>query len=274
MLCLESADRRYSKAEHRRALQAKLNASRTPQAIEFKHANISAAMIELGLPYIRGYKPRGNYQAELVSEIQRRMAEPQLLAALRTDPGIASTETLRSAEPPQPPPRKQVGRHVDYGLLQEENRKLGELGEQLVVQFERRQLTQVGRSDLADRVRWVARDDGDGLGYDVLSFNPIGRHRYIEVKTTALGAQTPFYLSSAELDFSFSHPDCFVLYRLYDVLSDPHFYTLDGDITQAADLVPTVYRAQLKSNREHLRQPLRRLPNSDRARAGEPDSLC
>lgn len=274
MLCLELAGRRYSKAEHRRALRAKLDASRTPQAIEFKHANISAAMIELGLPYIRGYKPRGNYQAELVGEIQRRMIEPQLLAALRADPGIASPETLRSAEPPQPPPRKHVGRHVDYGLLQEENRKLGELGEQLVVQFERRQLIQIGRGDLADLVRWAARDDGDGLGYDVLSFDPIGSHRYIEVKTTAMGAQTPFYLSSAELDFSSSHPDRFVLYRLYDVLRDPHFYILVGDITRAADLVPTVYRAQLKSNRKHRRQSLHPLPDGEPALAGEPDTPC
>jgi len=249
MLCAETAGEPYSKAEHRRVLRAKLSASRTPQAIEFKHANISAAMIELGLPYIRGYKPRGNYQAELVSEIQRRVADPELLTALRARPSPLTSRTLQAGEPPQPPPRRRAGRHVDYGLLQEENRRLGAAGEELVVEFERQQLTRVGRSDLADQVRWAARDDGDGLGYDVLSFDTGGCHRYIEVKTTALGAQTPFYISSAELEFARAHPGSFALYRVYDVMDDPHFYVLDGDITETVDLLPAVYRAQIKDIR-------------------------
>jgi Domain of unknown function (DUF3883) len=59
-----------------------------------------------------------------------------------------------------------------------------------VVALEQQQLRDTGHPDLAGRVRWVARDDGDGLGYDVLSFTGDGRERHIEVKTTALGAQT------------------------------------------------------------------------------------
>lgn len=250
MLCAEVAGRPYSKAEHRRVLQAKLNASRTPQAIEFKHANISAAMIDLGLPYIRGYKPRGNYQKELISEIRRRVADPQLLAALRAELHASIPGTLLPAEPPILPSRKRSGRHIDYGLLQEENRRLGTAGEQLVVAFEQKQLSESGHSDLAQRVRWAARDDGDGLGYDVLSFDSDGHRRYIEVKTTALGAETPFYISSAELEFARTHPGSFVLYRVYDVLDNPHFYVLEGDIAEAVDLVPATYRAQVKSSHE------------------------
>lgn len=253
MLCAEAAGQPYSKAEHRRALQARLGARRTLQAIEFKHANISAAMIELGLPYIRGYQPRGNYQAELISEIRHRIADPQLLAALRAEPGTSAPGTLLPAEPPPRPVRKRTGRRIDYGLLQEENRRLGAAGEQLVVTFEQQQLSRSGRGDLAGRVRWTAREDGDGLGYDVLSFDADGRHRYIEVKTTALGAQTPFYLSSAELEFSRAYPGSFALYRVYGLLHDPRFYILHGDLTEAADLVPVTYRALPKSSPEPAR---------------------
>ena len=279
MLCAETAGRHYSKAAHRRVLQTKLSASRTPQAIEFKHANISAAMIELGLPYIRGYKPRGNYQAELVSEIQRRVVDPKLLAALRTGPGASALRMLRPADPPPPPPRKRVGRHVDYGLLQEENRRLGAVGEQLVLEFERRRLASCGQSDLADRVRWAARDDGDGLGYDILSFGIDGRDRYIEVKTTALDAQTPFYISSAELEFARAHPDSFVLYRVYDACGHPHFYVLDGDIAEAAELVPITYRGQLKDNRSQPTRMSLNLSSEDHARTQvtldiQPDGLA
>jgi hypothetical protein len=73
MLVAEAAGLDYSKADHRRALITRLNPGRTESAIEFKHQNISAAMINLGLPYIRGYLPRGNYQAALATEVQRRL---------------------------------------------------------------------------------------------------------------------------------------------------------------------------------------------------------
>lgn len=57
MLEEELAGQAYSKAAHRRALVPRLSPVRTAAAVEFKHQNISAAMLELGLPYIRGYKP-------------------------------------------------------------------------------------------------------------------------------------------------------------------------------------------------------------------------
>jgi hypothetical protein len=50
MLVPEATGRDYSKADHRRSLITRLNPGRTESAIEFKHQNISAAMINLGLP--------------------------------------------------------------------------------------------------------------------------------------------------------------------------------------------------------------------------------
>ena len=51
----------YNKSERRRQLLPLLN-DRSEQSIEFKHANISAILLELGRQYISGYKPRSNYQ--------------------------------------------------------------------------------------------------------------------------------------------------------------------------------------------------------------------
>jgi hypothetical protein len=55
------------------------------------------------------------------------------------------------------------GRHLDYGVLREENRCRGTQGEKHVADYERAWLRQDGRHDLASRVQWTDRDSGDGL---------------------------------------------------------------------------------------------------------------
>ena len=70
----------------------------------------------------------------------------------------------------QPPERKFLARHVNYAQREAENRRLGESGEQFVLDFERFHLMRAGRSDLASEVEWSSRKQGDGLGYDVRSF--------------------------------------------------------------------------------------------------------
>jgi hypothetical protein len=49
MLTAEAAGQQYSKTVHRRVLRQRLSANRTDAAIEYKHQNISAVMIALGL---------------------------------------------------------------------------------------------------------------------------------------------------------------------------------------------------------------------------------
>ena len=87
MLACELAGVPYNKAAHRRALLPRLN-GRTEQSIEFKHANISAALQDANFPYIPGYKRRSNYQALLGEVLAERMAEAlqlQELAAADAD---------------------------------------------------------------------------------------------------------------------------------------------------------------------------------------------
>jgi hypothetical protein len=149
--------------------------------------------------------------------------------------------------------RNRTGSRSDHGLLNEENSRRGKHGEELVLDYERDWLRQHGRQDLADTVRWIAREDGDGLGYDILSFNLDGRERYIEVKTTALGERTPFYISSAELDFAQRHPDRYALYRVYDLDGEPRFFALEGDITEVLALSPVIYSARITATGPDVR---------------------
>ncbi len=61
MLAAEVSGRSYSKTEHRQNLLARL-INRSKGSIERKHQNISAILVEMGVPYIDGYKPLRNYQ--------------------------------------------------------------------------------------------------------------------------------------------------------------------------------------------------------------------
>jgi hypothetical protein len=72
MLRMEQAGIPFSKTEHRLALRRRLPA-RSEGSIEFKHANISAALRDLGMTFIDGYKPRGNYQQALIAELRRQL---------------------------------------------------------------------------------------------------------------------------------------------------------------------------------------------------------
>lgn len=97
MLAAEMAGQRYSKTAHGRALREKLNGSRSKGAFEFKHQNISAVMISLGLPYIRGYKPKANIQGALAEEIQRRLEEDPACSPHYTPPRERSPAAQRSS---------------------------------------------------------------------------------------------------------------------------------------------------------------------------------
>src|SRR5690554_6011839 len=68
MLSKELSGQSYKKSEHRKQLLPILS-NRSESSIEFKHQNISAVMINLGQPYIKGYLPRFNYQKILEEKV-------------------------------------------------------------------------------------------------------------------------------------------------------------------------------------------------------------
>ena len=127
------------------------------------------------------------------------------------------------------------------------NRILGKAGESLVYEYERLRLKTIGRKDLSECVRWVARDDGDGYGYDIRSFNGEGedadQELWLEVKTTNGSATTPFYITRNELHVSKQRPDVFRIFRLYDFRKRVRAYRLAPPLEEHLSLTPTIFRA-------------------------------
>jgi hypothetical protein len=216
MLAKDIAGQAYSKAAHNRMLQAVIGRPRG--SIEYKHQNISAVLKGLGEDWIPGYKPAFNFQASLADAVVRWLdRHPDWLArAARAGTGLSSSglgeETMLWIGPPPtlsnaPPPDEleqmtAIARKYDVAERDVRNRALGRAGEQRVLDHERASLLAAGRTDLAERVRWVSHLDGDGAGYDVQSFEPDGRDRLIEVKTTNGWERTPFHITRNELAVS------------------------------------------------------------------------
>ena len=251
----------YNKREHNRQLQQQLQ-GRSAGAIEFKHANISAILIELGFPYIDGYKPRANYQERLKHEVAERLdIEASLASAaavavespVQERPTVLDLSKVLVPAPVRERPavyERQVSRAsprlgVNYLEMEARNPSLGLAGEEFALSFEHRRLWDGGHRNLADRIEHVSRTRGDGLGYDILSFETSGRERLIEVKTTAFGAMTPFFASSAEVRVSEEYAASFRLFRIHKFREAPKLFVLEGSLRESCMLDPTQYRASL-----------------------------
>ena len=255
MLAAEIAGKRLNKSEHRRALMPLLS-ERNDGSIDFKHSNISAVMKGLGEVYIQGYKPAFNYQASLEDAVERWLdANPDWFDRSYSAPTaislsdeaqiwIGPAPTLSN----QPDPAElgemlRVARKFNVAERDERNRALGRAGEQRVLHHERTSLTVAGRPDLASKVRWAAEEDGDGLGYDIASFEPDGRPRLLEVKTTNGWERTPFYLSQNEVDVSNERRAEWCLFRLWNFSSEPKAFELRPPLDAHVKLTAKSYQA-------------------------------
>jgi hypothetical protein len=252
MLRLELDGEAYRKAAHRRDLLAKID--RSAGSVEYKLQNISAVLDELGGVFIDGYKPASNVQGLLRERVTARLGEAadlrRRMVEAAEEPAPATAVPLGDAVVPPSVTlttpalgRSRVARMVDFHEREARNRSLGLAGEEAVVDLERRRLAVAGRDDLAKEVRHVSVLDGDGLGYDVRSFDLGGNERFIEVKTTRYARHLPFLVTRNEVDFSEERPTQFVLYRLFMLGSaSMGHYELAGSLRSQAQLDPITYR--------------------------------
>ncbi len=121
------------------------------------------------------------------------------------------------------------------------------LAEKLVEAYEKNELMRNGRSDLADKVKWVAAE-ADGFGYDILSYYKDGREKFIEVKGTSLGERHPFDISINEVFTSQEKGEDYWIYRVYHLDSNsPEFYKVQGPVDKFFDLSATSFKAFFKN---------------------------
>ncbi|OQA49323.1 MAG: hypothetical protein BWY47_00770 [Bacteroidetes bacterium ADurb.Bin302] len=246
----------YKKAAHRRQILPLLN-NRSEGSIEFKHQNISAILINLGRPYITGYLPRYNYQNLLEDEVidylihhseietdfrqfvEKEIIKPQTRLDFEriivTPPEIVTVTESNSLYQHKPP-------KINYLEKEQSNKALGLYGEEIVIEYEKWNLLRLGKDNLADKIKWISKEEGDGAGFDILSKNLNGTDKYIEVKTTRLGKETPFFFSSNELQFSIKRASDYHLYRLFNAENDAKLFQKNGSLNSICKSVPTMFK--------------------------------
>jgi hypothetical protein len=248
MLAADLSGQPYVKSRHSAAVMAQIG--RTHRSVEFKHQNISAVLDELGMPWIPGYKPKRNYQNAIFDAIDRYLTtHPATLEpAPVMRPSLASPSEIFVPPPaamaqPVPERLRRLVQKFDPVERDHCNHFLGKAGEGFVVELEKRQLTDADRPDLARKVRWVSAEDGDGAGYDVLSFNRGGDERLIEVKTTNGSARTPFFLTRNEYDLASERPADWRIYRVHLFTKTPRIFTIAPPLENTVRLTPETWRA-------------------------------
>ncbi len=265
MLSAELRAQAYNKAAHRRKLLPLLR-NRSEGAIERKHGNISAVLLELGFPYIEGYQPYGNYQQLLFDVVESRLdASSDLETIVAADVEVEiltpTVDDILSALVDRPAPTLEADRvnerspgrfgsetkrpRVDYLLRESANSVLGAAGEEFAISYEQARLLAKGKDRLACRIEHVSKTRGDGDGFDILSFEETGQERLIEVKTTKYGAQTPFFVSRNEVAVSERESDRYHLYRVFAFRRAPKFYSVSGAFSARFDLRPTQFSAKI-----------------------------
>lgn len=256
MLRAELASTPYVKAHVNRHVQELTG--RSKGSVERKFQNISAILVAAGAGFVDGYKPLGNVQQALREAVTSRwLAEPDIEDLMFSQ----AKQPLRQARPDlvwhvsRPPTFSldptALGHHhriplrIDFVKLEADRRDLGLAGEEAVVRYEKERLISQGHQRLARMVEHVSVTKGDGLGYDVLSFDSRGEEKLIEVKTTRRPREFPFLVSRNEVALSAESPERFHLYRVFD-FNKPKtgLYTLPGSLEASCQLAAASWLAR------------------------------
>jgi hypothetical protein len=123
------------------------------------------------------------------------------------------------------------GNQIDYVKKARLNKHIGDLGELLALQYE----IENANEQYAPLITHDSKDIGDGLGYDILSYDNQGNKKFIEVKTTSSNFNNHFFITASELQKSLEDKDNYYLYRIYNFNAENNsgdLFIINGDLSR------------------------------------------
>lgn len=146
-----------------------------------------------------------------------------------------------------------AGKDINYERRLKNLKKIGDIGEELAIRIEKERLINEGQQELAEKIEWVSKTIGDGLGYDIKSYekkNDIYIEKYIEVKSTTGSKNKPFDISANEVRISKELQNQYYIFRFYGIGNQTNnvgYYIIQGDVEDNCTLEPTSFKAYYKN---------------------------
>ena len=265
MLMEELAGRKFNKTDYARKIAPYLKARLTKDAFRNgpfrrKYCNISAVLRALGQPWVEGFTPNENIQLDLVDvvavhlEKSRYAITKTVVERLEDDDAPFHEIEMQQPRMPENMSAKEIAKidrivtKFDVAAKDKYNRDLGYGGEKLVYENEIFRLRKAGLESVAKKVSWVSRDIGDGLGYDIESYDFDERRRLIEVKTTNGGGWFLFFVTANERKVSQEKAEQgWCLFRVYDFSKGPKAFELNSEeLETRCDWDTATYQVKLK----------------------------
>lgn len=186
---------------------------------------------------------------DFIYAVARHLDQAVLVATPETteinETSVLSTELTISADPVS-----FRGRTVNFIQNGIDNKRLGDLGELWVMKYEIEKLQNAKKHNLVDQIKHTSKDEGDGTGFDIQSFDITGNKIFIEVKTTKGRQNSTFFVTRNELERSKIEKNNYYLYRLYNYNEQTEtadLLIIQGDLTSICEF-PTTYKINLNKD--------------------------
>ena len=137
---------------------------------------------------------------------------------------------------------------TNYIQREIDNKKVGDLGELWVINYETEKLLEKEIKNLSAKIAHISKERGDGAGFDIKSVDENGKEIFIEVKTTIGDLSTPFFITRQELERSIIEKSRYFLYRVYNFdrkINKADLGIVNGDLSILCGN-PLTYKASIK----------------------------
>lgn len=140
---------------------------------------------------------------------------------------------------------------IDYAEQQKISQKIGDIGEEIVLQNEIDNLTNLGiPKETISKVRRVSLESDD-FGFDILSFDEYGNERYLEVKTTKVNKKDfSFILTQNEFEHAKKLGNQYCIVIVFDIMSNPRIWYMGNPFIEEpynVKIKPTQYRVDVST---------------------------
>lgn len=144
-----------------------------------------------------------------------------------------------------------IARKINYEKLNQKKKTLGTFGELLILNDEATRLKNIG---IDKKPIHSSMEMGDGLGYDIVSYDKEENEIFIEVKTTNTNQEDNFYMTDRELKVARELGDRYFIYRVYHIDKSHGKYCVrvyrKNDIENLFNCEPTQYKMVFKQDKD------------------------